>query len=143
MWASLDRVPESAKLAALELLADQWGPDSPAKRGKVPTITAEARMALLAAGVGLHERQRLINRGWGEADDTTVRRLAFVRGWSAKAIALFLHREEKAIRAAVRRLVREGHAPAAPTHTPRETRGILMLLAARSPSAVAARAGRR
>ena len=145
MWASLDRVPEPAKSAALELLADHRGPvhRQSDRRDTGLVLTADVRMALQAAGVSPLERRHAVKRAWGDADDTTVRRLAFVRGWSAKAIALFLHREEKAIRAAVRRLVREGHALAAPTRTPRETRGILMLLAARSPGAVAARAGRR
>ena len=94
MGGRLSDVPDSAKSEALEVLDDYW---RLGRKGKGP-LTAEIKTALWAAGMSPLERPKSIPRDWGEADDTVVRRLAQVRGWSPRAIAVFLHRDEVLIR---------------------------------------------
>lgn len=71
---------EVAKNAALEALA--------AHR---PLTREEARV-LAAIGLTPGDRPGHTGRPWDEADRLLVRRLRLVRGWSALAIATFLHR---------------------------------------------------
>ena len=71
---------EAAKNAALEALA--------ARR----TLTRDEARVLAAIGLTPGDRPGHTGRPWDEVDALLVRRLRAVRGWSAVAIATFLHR---------------------------------------------------
>lgn len=76
---------EAAKNSALEALA--------ARR----SLTREEARVLAAIGLTAGDRPGHTGRPWDEVDALLVRRLSEVRGWSAVAIATFLHRPESEV----------------------------------------------
>ncbi len=91
-WQDAKPITNAEKTVALEAVSDK------------AELSDATRSVLLAVGVGPHAHR--VERPWGEADDVMLRRLVGVRRWSAKAIGVFLNREEREVSQRVARLRR-------------------------------------